>query len=136
MIQHRDTLMSGANLLQQFNQHQRSNFVIVVLQKANSFNRLCGFCISACEMSVRRTAQSSRKPFVKGAFISSIVESAFIGVVRSILKRFVQLLGSPNSGFNWYRCDPIPVIRFDIDFYRASGGIFFHVYSSVRRQPA
>lgn len=136
MIQHRDTLMSGANLFQQFNQHQRSNFVTVVLQKANSFKQLCGFCISACGMLVRETAQSSAKPFVKGAFISSIVESAFIGVVRIIIKRFVQLFESPKSGFTLYRCDPTPVIRFDIDFYRASGGIFFHVYSSICRQPA
>jgi hypothetical protein len=122
MIQHRDTLMSGANLLQQFNQRWHSIFAILVLQKASSFNQLCGFCISSCEMLVRRTAQSSRKPFVKGAFISSIVESSivestFIGVVRSITKGFAQLFGSPKLGFNLYRCNPTNVIFFDIDSY-------------------
>lgn len=117
MIQHRDTLMSGAILLQQFNQHWRSNFVILMLQRISSLNQLCGFCISFCEMLVRRTAQSSKKPFVKGAFISSIVESAFIGAVRSVAQRSVQPSGNSKSGFNVYRCDPIHVIFFDIDFY-------------------
>lgn len=111
MIQHRDTLMSGAYLLQRFDQHQRSNFVILVLQKVSSFNQRCRFRIPFCKVLVRRTAQLLGEPFVKGAFITSIVESAFIGVFHRIPKGFVQQVSEHlKLGFNLYRCNPTPVI--------------------------
>lgn len=102
MSQHHDTFMDGVDLLQRFNQRQRYILVISVLQEAGVFDLLCRSCILHCEMLLKRTVKLFKKPFVKGAFISSIVESTFIRVYRGIATRLVQLFGNSALGFSPY----------------------------------
>lgn len=94
-------------MLEQFNQRRYSFFDILVLPTVGLFDQLCKFCISYCGMLIEEVGVATKAPFIKSAFLSSIVKSCTVRLNQNAVELCMELLENLTIDLNWYSKCPI-----------------------------